>query len=226
MPKSRRAQEVSLTKTKAKGREHKEALVENIRAALEKYPHVYTFSVNNMRTNILQQCREDRRNDSRFFLGNNKVMSLAIGRDAESSAAPNLWKLTKFLTGLSGLFFTTLDKKEVKDYFTSIGGSVFARTGTKANISFKVKQGPITQFPHSMTELLRKLGLPVKLDKGVIICEEETIVCEPGEELTADAAHLLKLFNLETAQFGLALTAHWTDGVARKIVGGDKKDEE
>jgi mRNA turnover protein 4 len=218
MPKSRRTKVVSLTKTKAKGREHKESLVDHVRSALETYPHVYTFSVSNMRTNLLQQCREDRREDSRFFLGNNKVMSIALGKDAESSAAPNLWKMTKFLTGHSGLFFTKLDKKEVKDYFTSIGGTVFARTGSKATLSFHIKAGPLPQFPHNMMELLRKLGLPVKLDKGMIICEEETVVCEPGEELTADAAHLLKLFNMETAQFGLMLTAHWNDGTARKIV--------
>ncbi len=219
MPNSRRAKVFSLTKTKAKGREHKENLVEQIRAALETYPHVYTFTVENMRTNILQKAREDRREDSRFFLGNNKVMALALGKDAESSAAPNLWKLSKFLSGLSGLFFTKLDKKEVKDFFTSIGGTVFARTGSKSTISFHIKQGPLPQFPHNMLELLRKLGLPVSLDKGVIVCDEETVVCEPGEELTAEAAHLLKLFNMETAQFGMMLTAHWTDGVARKIVG-------
>ena len=69
-----------------------------------------------------------------------------------------------------------------------------------------------------MLEHLKKLGLPVKLEKGTIVVEEECVVCEPGEELTADAAHLLKLFGMESAQFGLTLTAHWTGGVARKIV--------
>jgi mRNA turnover protein 4 len=218
MPKSKRSQVVSLTKVKPKGREHKEALVENIRKALEQYPHVYTFTVANMRTNILQACREERRADSRFFVGSNKVMGVALGRDAETSAAPNLWKLTRFLSGLSGLFFTTLDKKAVKAYFDSVAGNVFARTGGESTVSFQLKQGPLHQFPHSMLEHLRKLGLPVRLDNGVIVVEEDTIVCEPGEELTTEAAQLLRLFGLETAQFGITLTAHWTDGVARKIV--------
>lgn len=221
MPKSRRTKPTVLTQTKPKGRDHKTDLIASVREACEKYPHVYTFNVTNLRTNLLQKCREDRRADSRFFLGNNKVLAIALGRDAETSQAPNLFKITKFLAGVSGLFFTTLDKKEVKDYFASVAGNVFARTGSLSEVSFHIKRGPLDQalFPHSMCEYLRKLGLPVKLDKGVIVVEEETVVCEPGEELTAEAANLLKLFGMETAQFGIVLTSHWTGGVARKIVG-------
>lgn len=221
MPKSRRTKPANLTATKPKGREHKTELITAVREACDKYAHVYTITIKNLRTNLLQQVRADRAGDSRIFLGNNKVLALALGRDAETSQAPNLYKLTKFLTGVSGLFFTSLDKKEVKDYFASIAGNVFARTGALSEVSFHIPQGPLDamRFPHSMCEYLRKLGLPVKLDKGVINVEEETVVCEPGEELTAEAATILKLFGLETAQFGMVLTAHWTGGVARKIVG-------
>jgi mRNA turnover protein 4 len=218
MPKSRRAKVAPLTKVKAKGKEHKDALIEQIHTALEKYQYVYTFSIENLRTNILQQVREDRRDDSRLYLGNNKVMMVALGRDEEESVQPNLWKLCKFLVGLSGLLFTNLPKKEVKDYFATVGGSVYARTGSAATINFALPAGPLPQFPHSMYDQLTKLGLPLKLDKGVITVLADTVVCNEGDELTAEAAQLLKLFNMQTAEMKIELTAVWSEGAARKLV--------
>ena len=217
MPKSKRVKAVALSAVKAKGREHKEDLVDKIREAASTYPHVYTFSLHNVRTNILQDIRNDRRNDSRMFLGNNKVMQVALGRTAEESVAPNLYKLSKLLTGVSGLLFTQLPKKEVKDYFAKIGGSVFARAGQKATAPLHLDAGPLPQFPHNMFDQLHKLGLPVKLDKGVIMLLQDTNVCDVGDELSAEAAQVLRLFGMETASFRFELTGHWSEGVARKI---------
>lgn len=217
MPKSRRAKIVPLSKVKPKGREHKDQLIDNIRAAIDNYTHVYTFDLHNIRTNILQQVREERRQDSRLFLGNNKVMQIAIGRDAETSLKPNLYKIAPFLTGICGLLFTNLGKKEVQDYFSSVGGQVFARTGQRAATPFVIPAGALQQFPHSMFEHLLKLGLPVKLDKGVVMLLNDTTVCEAGDTLSAEAAQLLRLFGLQTADFRIELTAHWSNGVARRI---------
>jgi mRNA turnover protein 4 len=217
MPKSRRAKIAPLTVTKAKGREHKEALVEKIRAAIETYPAAYAFQIHNLRTNLLQAVRDERRADSRLFLGNNKVMMIAIGRDAAESQKPNLFKLGKFMTGLCGILFTHLPKKEVKEYFAGISGTVFARTGQPSTVDFTIPAGPLPQFPHSMHDQLSRLGLPVKLDKGIITVLSDTIVSEVGQALSAEAAQLLKLFGMATADFRIELMAHWQDGVARKI---------
>ena len=218
MPKSRRAKVVALSKVKAKGKEHKDELVTKIHAALEQYKYVYTFTIENLRTNILQKVREDRREDSRMFLGNNKVMMVALGRTEEESAQPNLWKLSKFLVGLSGILMTNLPKKEVKEYFAEVGGQVFARTGSKSTINFAIPAGPLPQFPHSMYDQLTKLGLPLKLDKGVITVISDTVVCNQGDELTTEAAQILKLFGMQTAEMTLELTSVWSDGAARKLV--------
>ena len=217
MPKSKRAKVVPLTKTKAKPKEQKDTLISRIRDSLEGYNHVYTFTLHNVRTSILQQIREERREDSKLFLGNNKIMMIGLGKSEETSAKPNLFKLSKFLSGLCGLLLTNLPKKEVKDYFSHVGEEVFARTGHVAATSFVVPPGPLPQFPHAMFDHLLKLGLPVKLDKGIIILLQETTVCEEGDTLSAEAAQILKLFGLQTAQFRIELTAHWNNGVAKKI---------
>lgn len=223
MPKSKRAKIVPLTKTRAKTREDKDGLINKIRDALNDYTDVYTFTLSNIRTNILQQIREERKADSRLFLGNNKLIMVALGRDEETSARPNLHKLCKFLVGTCGLLFTNLPKKEVKSYFASVGAQVFARTGQTAKSLLALPAGPLPQFPHSMFDHLSRLGLPIKLDKGVIVLLQDTTVCEPNDTLSAEAAQLLKLFGIQSAEFRIDLTAHWTNGVASKI--GGKKEE-
>lgn len=49
---------VTLSKTKKKGREHKEAIVNSIRESVEKYPSVYVFAFENMRNLKFKQFRE------------------------------------------------------------------------------------------------------------------------------------------------------------------------
>lgn len=217
MPKSKRAKIVPLSKTQGKTREDKDRLIERIRAALDQYSDVYTFQLHNVRTNILQRVREDLSQSSRIFLGNNKLMMIALGRDEESEQRDNLHKLTPFLNQLCGLLFTNLSKREVKEYFASVGAQVYARTGQTATQSLVLSAGPLPQFPHSMFDHLAKLGLPIKLDKGVITLLQDTTVCERGDTLSAEAAHLLKLFGVQSAEFSLELTAHWCNGVAKKI---------
>ncbi|KAG5464314.1 hypothetical protein LSCM1_00496 [Leishmania martiniquensis] len=223
MPKSKRAKIVPLTKTQAKTRHDKDRLIERIREALENYQDVYTFQLHNIRTNILQQIREERAGDSRMFLGNNKLMMIALGRDEESAQKENLHKLSPFLTGLCGLLFTNLSKKEVKNYFAAVGAPVYARTGQTATEPLVLKAGPLPQFPHSMFDHLAKLGLPIKLDRGIIVLLQETTVCEAGDTLSAEAAQLLKLFGVQSAEFKIELTAHWTNGVAKKVSNSASK---
>ena len=49
---------VTLSKTKKKGREHKENIVNSIREAIEKYDSVYVFTFENMRNLKFKEFRE------------------------------------------------------------------------------------------------------------------------------------------------------------------------
>ena len=48
---------VSLTKTRSKGRPQKTKLVEDLRAAVDEYEHIYVFSFENMRASIFKDIR-------------------------------------------------------------------------------------------------------------------------------------------------------------------------
>lgn len=86
---------VTLSKTKKKGRDHKEVIVNAIREAAEKYTSVYVFSFENMRNQKLKDFRETLKSSSRFFLGSNKVMQVALGRSASDEIKPGLYKVSK-----------------------------------------------------------------------------------------------------------------------------------
>jgi ribosomal protein L10 len=85
---------VSLTQTKKRPKERKESLVQNVRQAANEYKNIYVFQVKNMRNVYLQEVRR-RWSDSRFFLGKNKVMTIALGRDPASEEHPNLFRLSR-----------------------------------------------------------------------------------------------------------------------------------
>eukprot|EP00759_Apiculatamorpha_spiralis_P001980 PhF_6_TR10677/c0_g1_i1/m.17256/K14815/MRT4; mRNA turnover protein 4 len=220
MPKSKRAKVVALTATKPKDRSAKDKLIDSIRSALTEYSNVYTFDYSNLRTKYLKELRLARQADSRMFLGNNRVMAVALGRNEEESVAPNLWKITKYVKGNAGLFFTNLPKAEVKKFFhEDFVRDEFARTGNVAIQDVVLPAGalPAETFPHNMVEQLTRLGLPVKLDRGIIHIREDTQICKAGVALTPESSQLLKLFGIMMVQFQVRLTSHWSNGVARKI---------
>ena len=73
---------VHLTKVKTHRREQKAGLVTSVRAAVGAYTHAYVVSFANMRTQKLKNLRGELAEDSRFFLGKNRVMARALSGDA------------------------------------------------------------------------------------------------------------------------------------------------
>lgn len=67
----------------------------SIREAAEKYSSVYVFSFENMRNQKFKEFREQLKSSSRFFLGSNKVMQVALGRSASDEIQPGLYKVSK-----------------------------------------------------------------------------------------------------------------------------------
>nr|DAD28087.1 TPA_asm: hypothetical protein HUJ06_029555 [Nelumbo nucifera] len=168
MPKSKRNRPVTLSKTKKKGKEHKEAIVNSIRQAIDNYNSIYVFSFENMRNLKFKEFREQLKSTSRFFLGSNKVMQISLGRSIADEVRPGIHKVSKILRGNAGLYFTNLPKEEVERLFEQYEEYDFARTGSTATEKVELKEGPLDQFTHEMEPFLRKQGMPVRLNKGVV----------------------------------------------------------
>ncbi|KAF3329885.1 mRNA turnover protein 4 [Carex littledalei] len=205
MPLSKRNREVTLSKTKKKGRVAKESLVNAIKEGLEQYKTAYVFTYENMRNQNFKKFKEQLKSSSRFFLGSNKVMKVALGRSPADEARPRIHKLSKLLHGDSGLFLTNLPKEDVERIFREFEEQDFARTGTIATEKIELKAGPLDQFSHEMEPFLRKQGLPVRLNKGDIELISDHLVCEEGEPLSPEAARSLRLLGIKLATFKLNL---------------------
>ncbi|KAJ8948781.1 hypothetical protein NQ318_022912 [Aromia moschata] len=211
MPKSKRDKKISLTKTSKKGLALKQKIVEDVRNCVEKFESIYVFTFRNMRNEIMKSVREEWK-PSRFFFGKNRVIALGFGKTVEDEVEEGLHKISGMLKGQCGLLFTNCKKQEVIDWFESYSVEEYARSGFEANKTVELNEGPLKQFPHDIEPYLRKLGMPTKLDRGVVTLIKDFEVCKKGNILTPEQAKILKLLDHRLATFKLVLKACWMKG--------------
>lgn len=213
MPKSKRNRVVALTKTKKKNREWKEGLVTAARACFDKYPDVYLFKHHNMRNDAIKQLREDLKEQGRFVMGSNKLLQVALGKTEADEYRTNLHYLSEHLRGSVGLFFTSLSREEAVAALEDCERDDFARVGAKATHDFKLMEGPLEgptgPIPHTLEAQLRKLGLPTRLNKGVVELIADHTVCTEGQVLDPNQTSILRIFGVKMATFRIKVIASW-----------------
>lgn len=105
MAKSKRNKVVPLSKVKGKFEAKKSTIVESIHKLLDDYKYCYVFKHKNMTNVPLQELRHYWKS-SKFVIGKNKVMQVALGKTEDDSYKENSYLIGPFLKGNSGLFFT------------------------------------------------------------------------------------------------------------------------
>uniref|UniRef100_A0A182IVY3 Ribosome assembly factor mrt4 n=1 Tax=Anopheles atroparvus TaxID=41427 RepID=A0A182IVY3_ANOAO len=208
MPKSKRDKKVSLTKTDRKGLSDKQQIIEEIQQCRDKYNNIFLFSVQNMRNSKLKEVRAEWKK-SRFFFGKNRVMQLGLKliseNDEPTKIEAGMEQLRDQMIGQCGLLFTSESKKTVLDWFESYSAVEYARSGFRATETVKLKEGPLEKFSHAIEPHLRSLGMPTKLDRGVVTLYKDYTVCEKGKMLTPEQASILKLLAKPMAQFKVVI---------------------
>lgn len=223
MPKSKRDKKISLTKTVKKGLALKQKIVDDVRNCVEKYKSVYLLTYTNMRNEKMKEVREQWK-PSRFFFGKNKVIAIALGTSKEEEVEDDLHKLANSLKGQCCLLFTDSTKDEVTEWFDSYAVEDFARSGFTATQTVHLKEGPLKQFSHAMEPYLRQLGMPTKLERGIVTLLKDFEVCKEGSILTPEQAKILELLEHRQATFKLIVKARWTKGEGYEELL--KKDED
>ncbi|XP_055379571.1 mRNA turnover protein 4 homolog [Condylostylus longicornis] len=229
MPRSKRDKKISLTKTEKKGLQWKQKIIEDIRKSVEKYPNLFVFSIENMRNSLLKDLRQEWKKNSRFFFGKNRIMQIGLGRTKSEEIEPGLHKLSRRLIGQCGLLFTQRDKSEVIDWAKNYWSIEYARSGFIATETIVLPEGPLAEFSHSIEPHLRSLGMPTKLDKGIVHLYSKFTVCEKGKSLTPEQARILKLIANPMAKFKLHIKCSWnkSDGFESYVQeNGTKFDSE
>jgi len=212
MPITKRSRVIPLTKTKKKRTKAiKTDLVEKIHKHLAKYNNVFVFQHENMTSVPFRKIQLEWR-DSKFFLGKNKLMKIALGRTEEEAYGENSHMLTEYLKGDCGLLMTNKSKEEILKFFDEYSTEEYAKAGTIANRTLILRKGfeDLKQFSHSMEPYLRKLGLNTSLLNTEIHLNEDVLIAEKGEILTAEQAKILKLLQIQLAEFKINVKAWWT----------------
>ena len=211
MPKSRRASVVSLTKTaRADRRRMKQDLAARIHEGVDSFGALFVFSFANLRSSHFKQLRAEFAADSRFLLGKNKVIALALtGGEGSAPYRAGLDALAGDLVGNVGLLFTSRAASAVADFFARYSEPDFARAGFVPDRTLTLPAGRLEFLPHTMADELRKMGVNVRLDKGVVVIVEETALCSEGVPITPEQGRLLQLFGHRLAAFRVTLVSMW-----------------
>lgn len=207
-----------MTQTAKKTRDHKTGVIQDIRSAIDDHESIFLFSYENMRSHLFKKVRMDFREPdmegktSRIFLGKNKLMQIALGRSTEDEYGDNLKAVSKHITGSVGILMTSKSREEVASYFANFIEEDFARAGSLSPKEVIVTNEMLYNFPVSMVEQFRKLGMPVEVNNGQLVLiggKKEYTVCKEGETLSAEACKILFQFGLKVSEFKLQLVCHW-----------------
>mmetsp|Transcript_3007 Transcript_3007/g.8194 ORF Transcript_3007/g.8194 Transcript_3007/m.8194 type:complete len:236 (+) Transcript_3007:152-859(+) len=225
MPRSKRARLVPLTKvSKRATREHKSAFVDDVREAVDKHDSLFLFSYENMRSSKFKDIRmhfrtsTDSMDDnnsapSRIFLGKNKLLQIALGKNPEDEYADNLRHVSGEISESVGLLFTSRSKKSVMEYFENLVEPDFARAGFIAPRDVVITNEMLADHPVSMLEQqFRKQGLPVKIENGSIVLDGKKThrLCKEGETLSPEKCKALSHFGIKLSEFRVKLVCHWS----------------
>jgi mRNA turnover protein 4 len=218
MPKSKRAQVVHLTKTNTDRRALKRELAQLVQESVDEYDSCYVFSFGGLRSNHFKELRAEW-SDSRFLLGKNKVLALALtGGEGSAPYRPGLDALAGDIRGNVGLLFTSRPSTEVRTFFDDYSVPDFARSGFVPNKTIVLSASRLTELPHTMADQLKKLGVPVRLDKGVVVITEDCNLCLKGVPITPEQGRLLKIFGHELAEFKITLVSVWQSSTNPEVV--------
>lgn len=90
-----------------------------------------------------------------------------------------------------GLLFTSRPKEEVAAYFRSLAVADHAPPGFVHDETIPLPTGSLGDWPVSMMEQFRKLGVVVEVEEGVLVNRKAINMCTAGEPISPEGAKLL-----------------------------------
>lgn len=96
-------------------------------------------------------------------------------------------------------------------YFSKFSSAEFAKAGAVPSENIVLEPG-FVNFPVSMVDELRKLGLVVEVEDTNVVLRQTFTVATAGVPLTPEQAKILVKLDRKIVDFKINLISTWTDG--------------
>lgn len=211
MPLSKRAKKVSLTKTKKEvGGEKRSAYVETVRRCIEENDLVIALSIGKeTRPTQFKNLRKVLGTTSRLFLGKKTLMRVALGNSPEEAIYPGLDELSSKIEGGMALVVTSASLEEIESTLSSFANEEFATAGFEATRTIVLERGLLPNFPTSMLETLRKLGVPAEVKDSNLELVDSYCAAKEGSPLSPEQAKMLKHLDIKLDSFAPKIVDSW-----------------
>ncbi len=133
------------------------------------------------------------------MIGKNHVMQVGLGKTEEDETKEGSSKLNKYLKGNCGLLFTDKEPDEILPYFVEYSSPYFGNVGSISNQTLILKRGfdeHLADFPSTMENQFRQLGMNIKVDNGKFCLLDDYVVCQEGKALTPEQCKMLSLIHI------------------------------
>jgi mRNA turnover protein 4 len=168
----------------------------------------------------------------RIYFGKTKLLARALGLTPADALLPGLDRLAPHARAGLGLIMTARAPGEVLSHFSAYSAPDYARAGATAPRRFALPRGRLFSRAGEVAEeedvaveasaeaALRRLGVPVAMDRGEVVLADEYVVCEEGQVLDGRQTALLKMFGVTMVDFRVAITAYWEAETGRVVEVG------
>jgi mRNA turnover protein 4 len=203
MPKSKRNTIQKTQKTVKKDKQRLADLVDKIENQM------YLLRINNQKNIYLKELRNDL---GLIIMGKTKVLKHLL-----TAKFDDISEFTELIKGNDvALLISDLSATEIQEIIKNHVHVDFPKSGFQATFEYQLNQGPIERdgipMPNNMQVFMRKLGVPCRLEKGVLVCECDYVVCKKGDVLTPEQANILKQMGVKMQEFKVELVASVMDG--------------
>ncbi|VEL37268.1 unnamed protein product [Protopolystoma xenopodis] len=164
-----------------------------LREQFDQYKAIYVLRIQNPRNDKISHLRAELI-DSKLIHGRNTLISIALGINKSSEYKPGMHKLVKFIKHQCCILLTNCSYIDLRNTFNALRAQDFARPGLPASQKVYLSKGPVHRFSHTLEPELRRLGLPVKLIRGIVHLEKD---CK-------------KYFDIQMSEFRVNILASWS----------------
>jgi mRNA turnover protein 4 len=99
----------------------------------------------------------------------------------------------------------------VQKYFKNYSAADFAKAGSVPTEDIVLQPG-VLDFPVTMLDVLRKLGMVVEVEDGTVVLRSPITIASVGVPLTPEQAKILVKLGTKTIQFKVKLECAWENG--------------